>query len=207
MRAIYTAPTVAAASDLLKAFSDEWAEKCPAMIRAWENAWDEFTPFLAFATEIRKIVYTTNSIESLNARFRRAVRHRGHLPHRASSNESPVSSGNSQEEKSIESERPNQRMETHPQHTYHALRRPHRPTRQMTPSHVIYTTNVTVPWPAGPKVPNHPRTRRWRNTDMGSLIRCPHQDEGGAKTRETSGVRRSDGAGSMREHEVRRHPT
>lgn len=80
MRAIYTAPTVAAASDLFADFSDDWAEKYPAMIRAWENAWDEFTPFLAFPTEIRKIVYTTNSIESLNARFRRAVRHRGHFP-------------------------------------------------------------------------------------------------------------------------------
>ncbi len=80
MRAIYTAPTVAAATDLFQGFSDEWVGKYPAMIRAWENAWDEFTPFLAFPTEIRKIVYTTNSIESLNARFRRAVRHRGHFP-------------------------------------------------------------------------------------------------------------------------------
>lgn len=80
MRAIYTAPTVAAATDLFQDFSDEWAEKYPAMIRAWENSWDEFTPFLAFPEEIRKIVYTTNSIESLNSRFRRAVRHRGHFP-------------------------------------------------------------------------------------------------------------------------------
>ena len=44
------------------------------------NAWDEFVPFLAFPLELRKIVYTTNAIESLNARFRRAVRHRGHFP-------------------------------------------------------------------------------------------------------------------------------
>jgi putative transposase len=80
MRAIYTAPTVAAATDLFADFSDEWAEKYPAMIRSWENAWDEFTPFLAFPEEIRKIIYTTNSIESLNARFRRAVRHRGRFP-------------------------------------------------------------------------------------------------------------------------------
>ena len=80
MRAIYTAPTLEAATDLFQDFSDEWREKYPAMIRSWENAWDEFTPFLAFPTEIRKIVYTTNSIESLNSRFRRAVRHRGHFP-------------------------------------------------------------------------------------------------------------------------------
>jgi transposase-like protein len=80
MRAIYTAPTVQAAEELFQDFSDQWREKYPAMIRSWENSWDEFTPFLAFPTEIRKIVYTTNSIESLNSRFRRAVRHRGHFP-------------------------------------------------------------------------------------------------------------------------------
>ena len=50
------------------------------MISSWENAWGEFVPFLEFPIELRKIVYTTNAIESLNARFRRAVRHRGHFP-------------------------------------------------------------------------------------------------------------------------------
>ena len=50
------------------------------MINSWENNWAEFVPFLEFPTELRKIVYTTNTIESLNARFRRAVRHRGHFP-------------------------------------------------------------------------------------------------------------------------------
>ena len=50
------------------------------MIRAWRQSSDEFTPFLAFPAELRRIVYTTNAIESLNARFRRAVRHRGHFP-------------------------------------------------------------------------------------------------------------------------------
>ena len=45
-----------------------------------ESAWNEFVPFLEFPVELRKIVYPTNSIESLNARFRRAVRHRGHFP-------------------------------------------------------------------------------------------------------------------------------
>jgi transposase-like protein len=50
------------------------------MIKSWENSWTEFVPFLEFPPELRKIVYTTNSIESLNAGFRRAVRHRGHFP-------------------------------------------------------------------------------------------------------------------------------
>ena len=49
-------------------------------MKLWENAWEEFTPFLRFDPEIRTIIYTTNSIESLNARFRRAVRARGHFP-------------------------------------------------------------------------------------------------------------------------------
>ena len=50
------------------------------MIRSWRNAWDEFTPFLEFPAELRRLVHATNAVESLNARFRRAVRHRGHLP-------------------------------------------------------------------------------------------------------------------------------
>jgi transposase-like protein len=80
LRAIYTAPTVPAAEEAFAEFSERWAERYPAMIRSWENSWDEFVPFLEFPPELRKIVYTTNSIESLNARFRRAVRHRGHFP-------------------------------------------------------------------------------------------------------------------------------
>jgi putative transposase len=50
------------------------------MIASWEYSWQELVPFLEFPLELRKIVYTTNSIESLNARFCRAVRHRGHFP-------------------------------------------------------------------------------------------------------------------------------
>jgi putative transposase len=80
MRAIYTAPTVPAAEALFADFSLTWRDTYPAMIASWENAWNEFVPFLEFPKELRAIVYTTNAIESLNARFRRAVRHRGHFP-------------------------------------------------------------------------------------------------------------------------------
>jgi putative transposase len=80
LRGIYTAPTVTAAEARFAEFSAEWAPKYPAIIRSWETSWNEFVPFLEFPAELRKIVYTTNSIESLNARFRRAVRHRGHFP-------------------------------------------------------------------------------------------------------------------------------
>jgi putative transposase len=79
-RAIYTAPTVEAAEVHFDEFAEQWRDKYPAMIHSWENSWAEFVPFLEFPAELRKIVYTTNAIESLNARFRKAVRHRGHFP-------------------------------------------------------------------------------------------------------------------------------
>ncbi len=80
LRVIYTAPTVEAAEAHFQDFAEEWRPLYPAMIRSWENSWEEFVPFLEFPVELRRIVYTTNAIESLNARFRRAVRHRGHFP-------------------------------------------------------------------------------------------------------------------------------
>jgi transposase-like protein len=80
MRAIYTAPTVDAATDRFADFAADWRDQYPAMIASWERAWDDFVPFLAFPPELRKLVYTTNAIESLNARFRRATRQRGHFP-------------------------------------------------------------------------------------------------------------------------------
>jgi transposase-like protein len=80
MRVIYTAATVEAAEAAFGEFADSWRDTYPAMIRSWEEGWNEFVPFLEFPTELRKIVYTTNAIESLNARFRRSVRRRGHFP-------------------------------------------------------------------------------------------------------------------------------
>jgi putative transposase len=80
LREIYTAPTLQAAEDRFVEFCDTWKEKCPAMVAVWERSWNEFVPFLDFPVELRKLVYTTNSIESLNARFRKAARHRSHFP-------------------------------------------------------------------------------------------------------------------------------
>jgi putative transposase len=84
MREIYTASTVDVALERFKQFSDDWKQKYPAMIQSWERVWGEFVPFLEFPVELRKVVYTTNAIESLNARFRKAVRHRGHFPNEQS---------------------------------------------------------------------------------------------------------------------------
>ena len=87
---IYTAPTVEAAEALFETFAQDSEGTYPAMIRAWRQSWDEFVPLVEFPAELRRIVYTTNAVENLNARFRRAVRHRGHSPQRASRHENPV---------------------------------------------------------------------------------------------------------------------
>lgn len=80
LKPIYTARTQQDARAALDAFAEVWGEKYPAIIRLWENAWAEFVPFLEFDPEIRKVIYTTNAVESLNARFRRSIKARGHFP-------------------------------------------------------------------------------------------------------------------------------
>ncbi|MFD9744812.1 transposase [[Kitasatospora] papulosa] len=78
---MYTTATEEAAPERFADFTDAWGKKYPASVRLWENAWNEFTPFLRFGTEIRRIVCTTNTIDSAHARIlRRAVKARGHFP-------------------------------------------------------------------------------------------------------------------------------
>ena len=80
LRPVYTAPTEAAAATRFDEFTERWAGRYPAIISLWRNAWTEFIPFLDYDVEIRRIICSTNAIESLNARYRRAVRARGHFP-------------------------------------------------------------------------------------------------------------------------------
>jgi putative transposase len=80
IKPIYTAPNPEAALAALDELDEKWGKKYGAMIRLWRNAWTEFTPFLDYDVEIRKMICSTNAIESLNARYRRAVRARGHFP-------------------------------------------------------------------------------------------------------------------------------
>ncbi|MBO2448202.1 IS256 family transposase [Actinomadura barringtoniae] len=80
LREIYTAPTETAAEQRFAEFENDWGQRYPAVIRLWRDSWTTFVPFLAFPAEIRKVIYTTNAIESLNARFRQATRRRGHFP-------------------------------------------------------------------------------------------------------------------------------
>ena len=62
------------------AFTDTWGDRYPAITKLWDGAWAEFVPFLQFDNSIRSVVCTTNAIESINARIRRAVNARGHFP-------------------------------------------------------------------------------------------------------------------------------
>lgn len=80
LKPIYTAPSEQAALDRFAEFSDKWEKRYPAIVRLWTNAWAEFVPFLQFDQAIRQVIYTTNAIESVNARIRRAVKARGHFP-------------------------------------------------------------------------------------------------------------------------------
>ena len=80
LRPVYTAPNPAAARAALEELAEKWGTKYTAIIRLWENAWEEFIPFLDYDTEIRQVICSTNAIESVNARIRRAVKARGHFP-------------------------------------------------------------------------------------------------------------------------------
>ena len=69
LRPVYTAPTEPAARDRFAEFTTTWGTKYPGIIRMWESTWAEFVPFLAFEVEVRRVIFSTNAIESLNARF------------------------------------------------------------------------------------------------------------------------------------------
>lgn len=80
LRPVYTAVSEADAKERLVEFHAVWGDTYPAIKSLWENAWTEFVPFLDYSPEIRRVIYSTNAIESLHARFRRATRARGHFP-------------------------------------------------------------------------------------------------------------------------------
>ena len=80
VRPIYTAVNAAAARAAMDQVAETWGTRYPAIIRLWNNAWEQFIPFLDYDLEIRTVLCSTNAIESLNARYRRAVKARGHFP-------------------------------------------------------------------------------------------------------------------------------
>ena len=81
LRAIYQAKDAAAGEAALDAFeASPWGQKYPAITQSWRRVWDRVIPFYAFPEGVRRIIYTTNAIEALNSKLRRAVRTRGHFP-------------------------------------------------------------------------------------------------------------------------------
>jgi putative transposase len=80
LRPIYTAIDADHAKTALDTFEQTWGERLPPVVQAWRDAWDHVIPFLAFPPEVRRVVYTTNSIEALNRQLRKAVKTKGHFP-------------------------------------------------------------------------------------------------------------------------------
>jgi putative transposase len=80
IKPIYTAVNATAARSAFDELAEKWGPRYPAVVRLWDNAWAEFIPFLDYDVEIRTVICSTNAIESLNARYRRATKARGHFP-------------------------------------------------------------------------------------------------------------------------------
>ena len=80
LRPIYTAESEEAAESALEAFAAKYGQRFPTVVQSWRSNWERVIPFLAFPRDIRRVIYTTNAIESLNSTLRRAVKIRGHFP-------------------------------------------------------------------------------------------------------------------------------
>ena len=81
LKPIYAAVNAEAAESALDAFeASEWGERFPMVVAAWRRAWSKVIPFFAFPLEVRRVIYTTNAIESVNARLRKIIKTRGHFP-------------------------------------------------------------------------------------------------------------------------------
>ncbi|ORB11624.1 IS256 family transposase, partial [Mycolicibacterium moriokaense] len=81
LKTIYTAPTADAAAEAFEEFANSaLGQSNPTTVIAWRNAWERFIPFLAFPPDLRRIIYTTNAIESLNYQLRKIIKNRGHFP-------------------------------------------------------------------------------------------------------------------------------
>jgi transposase-like protein len=81
LKPIYQAATVEAAAAALEAFAQsEWGQKFPTVVTMWQRQWEQVIPFFAYPPAVRKIIYTTNAIESMHMQLRKIVKNRGHFP-------------------------------------------------------------------------------------------------------------------------------
>ena len=80
LRPIYTAVDADAAAEALTEFDRIWGERYPMIAKTWRDTWEHVIPFLAFPTDVRRVVYTTNTIEALHRQIRKTIKTRGHFP-------------------------------------------------------------------------------------------------------------------------------
>jgi putative transposase len=80
LRLVYSAANIEAAEHQLAAFEEKWGARYPMIAESWRARWEYLTPFLALPADLRRVVYTTNSIENLNRQIRKAIKTRGHFP-------------------------------------------------------------------------------------------------------------------------------
>ncbi len=80
LKSVYRALDEEAAQSALQEVEEEWGKKYPLMVNTWRRAWSRFVPFLDFSEDIRRAIYTTNAIESLNRQLRKVLKTRGHFP-------------------------------------------------------------------------------------------------------------------------------
>ena len=80
LKKIYNADTVDLAQEALDDFELNWGDSYAIIVKSWRENWEKVIPFFSFSKEIRKVIYTTNAIESLNSTLRKSVRNRGHFP-------------------------------------------------------------------------------------------------------------------------------
>ena len=172
VKLIYTAPNESAARVGLDELAETWGARYPAMIRLWENAWAEFIPFLDYDIEIRTVICSTNAIESLNARYRRAVKARGHFPTEQAATEMPVLGD---PVAGPDRERPgtmDHEVEASPERVRHHLRRPLAGSRNL----LMKTAGNTVPVtdPAGTQLtPRLNPVEAWRHAGGWQCLVCP----------------------------------
>ncbi len=115
------------------------------MIRSRRQSRDEFVPFGEFPAELRRVVYTTNATDSHCARFRRAVRHRGHSPNEQAAMKAHLPCRHDQTQEPAQPDRQDQRPESHPEHTGRPPRRPDRRPHPTDTTTAGYTKKLTVP--------------------------------------------------------------
>ena len=144
LRPVYTAPTEAAAEARFSEFAEKWGAQYPAIVALWRSAWSEFVPFLDYDVEIRRVICSTNAIESINARYRRAVKARGHFPTEQAALQVPLPGDPLARPHRQGPSEVGDALETSPQRVRDHLRRTYRPHQRKLTNLTGYTGSPSV---------------------------------------------------------------